>query len=140
MNFLDLCDPNLHCSRRTLLGAGATGSVMMSSLARALARADETGRTDPARPKSVILLWMEGGPSQLETFDPHAGTRRGGDVKAIETTIPGVQISDLLPGVAEQLHHASLIRSVVGNEGEHARATYQIKNGYRPDPTLVHPS
>ncbi len=125
-------------SRRTLFGSGS--ALVMSSLARQLAIADETGKTDSARPKSVILLWMEGGPSQLETFDPHPGGRTGGDVKSIDTSIKGVQISDLLPRTAEQMHLTSLVRSVTTKEGDHARAVYNVKTGFRPDPTLRHPS
>ncbi|MGB7343295.1 MAG: DUF1501 domain-containing protein [Pirellulaceae bacterium] len=137
--FDQLCNRQAHLSRRTLLGAGA-GSLLLSSLARQLAWADEKGLTDPAKPKSVILLWMQGGPSQLETFDPHAGSKIGGDVKAIDTSIKGVQIADTLPRVAEQLHLTSLIRSVTGKEGDHERAIYNVKTGFRPDPTLIHPS
>ena len=134
-----LCDNRLHLSRRTLLGAGA-GSILMSSLARQLAWADATGVTPKGRPKSVILLWMQGGPSQLETFDPHPGTKTGGQVKAIKTSAKSIQIADTLPLVAQQMHLATLVRSVTGKEGDHARAVYNVKTGYRPDPTLVHPS
>lgn len=134
-----LCDRNAHLSRRTLLGAGG-GSLLMSTLARRLAWADEEGITDSARPTSVILLWLQGGPSQLETFDPHPGSKYGGEVKAIDTSAPGIQISELLPQTAEQMHLASLIRSVTSKEGDHERAIYNIKTGYRPDPTLTHPS
>ena len=140
MHQLDqICNPNLHLSRRTLLGAGV-GGLMMSSLARRLARADESGLTPAGRPKSVILLWMQGGPSQLETFDPHQGTAYGGDVKAIDTSAKGIQIADTLPNVAQQMHLASLVRSVTGKEGDHERAVYNAKTGFRPDPTLIHPS
>ncbi len=134
-----LCNTNAHLSRRTLLGAGC-GSLMMSTIARQLAWADEQGQTEKGRPKSVILLWMNGGPSQLETFDPHVGGKIGGDVKAIDTTVKGLQIADSLPRVAEQMHLAALVRSVTGKEGDHERATYNTKTGFRPDPTLVHPS
>ena len=106
-----LCNRNAHLSRRTLLGAGG-GALMMSSLARHLALADEQGINDPARPKSVILLWLEGGPSQWETFDPHAGGKFGGEVKAIDSSARGIQVADLLPQTAEQMHLASL-----GDEG-----------------------
>ncbi|MCH5373125.1 MAG: DUF1501 domain-containing protein, partial [Planctomycetes bacterium] len=102
--------------------------------------ADERGVTDPARPKSVILLWLEGGPSQLETFDPHPGSEIAGETKAIGTSAPGVQIADLLPRTAEQMHLVSLVRSVTSKEGDHERAVYNVKTGYRPDPTLTHPS
>ena len=134
-----VCDAGAHLSRRTLLGAGGS-ALMMSSIARRLAWADEQGLTDAAHPKSVILLWLEGGPSQLETFDPHPNSPYGGDVKAIKTSAKGVQISDLLPQTAEQMHLASLVRSVTSKEGDHERAIYNLKSGYRPDPTLKHPS
>ncbi|TWT82129.1 hypothetical protein CA13_35900 [Planctomycetes bacterium CA13] len=134
-----LCDYAAHFSRRTLLGAGASG-LMMSQIAHALAMADEKGVTDPKRPLSVILLWLEGGPSQLETFDPHPGTAIGGDVKAIPTSARNIQIADTLPRVAEQMHLASLVRSVTSKEGDHQRAVYNIKTGYRPATTIVHPS
>ena len=135
----ELCNRGAHLSRRTLLGAGG-GALLMSSLARRLALADQQGITDPSRPKSVILLWLEGGPSQRETFDPHPGNKFGGESKAIDTSTPGVQISDLLPQTAEQMHLTSLVRSVTSKEGDHERAVYNVKTGYRPDPTLTHPS
>ncbi|TWU06452.1 DUF1501 domain-containing protein [Stieleria varia] len=133
-----LCNASAHLSRRTLLGAGG-GSLMMSILASRLARADERGETDPAKPKSVILVWLEGGPSQLETFDPHAGTKIGGEVTAIETSVKGLQIADTLPHVAQYMHLGSLVRSVTGKEGDHERAIYNVRTGFRPDPTLIHP-
>jgi hypothetical protein len=138
-NQSQFCDRRTHLSRRTLLGAGG-GGILMSSIARRLAWADEQGVTDPARPKSVILLWLGGGPSQLETFDPHPGGVYGGDTSAIPTSVNGLQISDLLPQTAEQMHLTSLVRSVTSKEGDHERAVYNIKTGYRPDPTLKHPS
>jgi hypothetical protein len=135
----NVCDPFAHFGRRTLLG-WAGGGLMMSSIARSLALADDAGKTDPLRPRNVILLWLEGGPSQLETFDPHAGTKIGGDTKAIKTSVKGLEISDLLPQTAEQMHLCSLIRSVTGKEGDHARAQYNTQTGFRLDPTLRHPS
>ena len=137
--FPSLCDANVHLSRRSLV-LGASGSLFLGPLAQRLAAAQAQPGSDPSRPKSVILLWLEGGPSQLETFDPHAGTKIGGQVKAIETSAKGIEIADTLPQLAEQMHHGSLIRSVVGKEGDHERAVYNIKTGYRPDPTLLHPS
>jgi len=139
MHFETLCDRRIHLSRRTLLGAG-TGGALASALAQRLAWAEQTGNAASGRPKSVILLWMEGGPSQLETFDPHAGTKIGGQVQALPTTVKGLQIANTLPRTAERMHLGSLVRSVTGKEGDHERAIYNIKTGYRPDPTLVHPS
>ncbi|MBB3207400.1 uncharacterized protein (DUF1501 family) [Rhodopirellula rubra] len=133
-----VCNPFEHFSRRQILGAG--GGLILSGLARRLAVAAEQA-TDPGKPPmSVILLWLEGGPSQLETFDPHPGVVAGGDAQAIATSLKGLQIADTLAQTAEQMHLATLVRSVVGKEGDHERAVYNIKTGYRPDPTLIHPS
>jgi len=92
------------------------------------------------RPRSLITLWLAGGPSQLETWDPHPGTKIGGPTKAIRTSMPGVRIADSFPRLADQMHHLSLIRSLVSKEGDHDRATYLVKTGFRPDPSLRHPS
>src|SRR5579871_5105225 len=83
--------------------------------------ADQRG---PERKKSFLTIWLAGGASQLETWDPHPGTMIGGEVKAIPTSIPDVQIADLYPQTAEQLHHVSVIRSLVSKEGDHERASY----------------
>ncbi len=134
---MNLCNPHLHHSRRTLLGAGTAG---LASIATRLAHASEN-RPDPGRPPlSVILLWMEGGPSQLDTFDPHPGSKIGGDVPAVDSRIAGVQLAQSMQQTAEVLHHATLVRSVVGVEGDHERAVYHTRAGFRPDPTLIHPS
>lgn len=92
------------------------------------------------RAKSFLTIWLGGGPSQLESWDPHPGTKIGGEVSAIKTTIPGLEIADLYPQTAEQIHHMSVIRSLVSKEGDHERASYMLHTGYRPEPTLVHPS
>ncbi len=133
------CGSPQHLSRRGLLRA-AGGAALLGPLSQALAAAAELPGSDPVRPKSVILLWLDGGPSQLETFDPHPGGRYGGDVKSIGTSLAGVEFADTLPRLAEQMHQMALIRSVVGKEGDHERAVYHIKTGYRPDPTLTHPA
>lgn len=97
-------------------------------------------RREQARPRSLITVWLAGGPSQLETWDPHPGTSIGGPTRAIDTSIPGLQIGADFPLIAEQLEHLSVIRSLVSKEGDHERATYYLKTGYRPDPTLKHPA
>jgi hypothetical protein len=88
----------------------------------------------------MILLWMQGGPSQMETFDPHPEGEGGEQVGSIETEIPNVSISSWLPETAKQMGLGTLIRSMVSKEGDHERATYNMRTGWRPDPTVVHPS
>ncbi|MDX1946204.1 MAG: DUF1501 domain-containing protein [Pirellulaceae bacterium] len=135
------CGSADHLTRRTLLqAAGATGLCWLTPLAERLARAAEDApRGKPA--KSLIVLWMAGGPSQLETFDPHPKSPIAHEeTKAIDTRAKGIQIADSLPLIAEQMDHISLVRSLVSKEGDHERATYTVKTGFRPDPTLIHPS
>lgn len=129
-----------HMSRRSALGSLGmlTGAAWLTGLAEQLARAAD--KQPRVRPKSLLMLWMAGGPSQLETFDPHPGTKIGGQVSAISTSVPKLQIANTLPLTAEQMHRACLVRSVISKEGDHERATYNVKTGWRPEPTIVHPS
>lgn len=113
------------------------GLSWLTPVGELLARQSERSR-QPAR--SVILLWLDGGPSQLETFDPHPGGKIGGGTKAIATPIPTIQLAEGFPRLAEQMQRVALIRSMVSKEGDHERGTYLMKTGYRPDPTVEHPS
>ena len=101
---------------------------------------NEASQPSGAPAKSIILLWMNGGPSQLETFDPHPGTNIAAGTKAIDTSVKGVQLAEGLEQTAEVLDHMMLIRSAVSKEGDHERANYNMKTGYRPDPSVVHPA
>lgn len=89
---------------------------------------------------SLILLWMQGGPSQMETFDPKPGTDNGGPTEAIETAVSGIKIAKGWENVAKQMGDIALIRSMNNKEGEHQRATYQLHTGYIPTGTVRHPS
>ena len=97
-------------------------------------------RRGPTRPTSLITLFLAGGPSQLETWDPHPGHRIGGETTAIETRLKGLKIASDYPQTAEIINELSVIRSLVSREGDHQRGVYLVKTGYRPDRTLTHPS
>ena len=120
----------------------ALQTMMLTGLSFALpglsARAAE--RRSDERPKSLITLWMNGGMSQLETWDPHPGSSSGGETKSIPTTVDGLEISDFLPRMAEQMHHTTVIRSLTSLEGDHERGAFFVKTGYRLDPTLTYPA
>ncbi|RLS32012.1 MAG: DUF1501 domain-containing protein [Planctomycetota bacterium] len=92
------------------------------------------------RPRSLLVVWLAGGPSQLETFDPHPGSPSGGPTKAIDTVVPDVQIAADYPGIAAVLDRFALVRSLVSKEGDHERGQYTVKTGYRPEPTIIHPA
>lgn len=87
--------------------------------------------------RACIVLWLEGGPSHIDTFDPKPGN---GAFRAIGTRIPGVQISEHLPRMAERMDRIALVRSVSSTEGNHQRARYLARTGYAPNPTVAHPS
>jgi hypothetical protein len=127
-------------SRRSFLSCTSlAGLGWLTGLGDMLARAAEGSRgREPAR--SVILLWMAGGPSQLETFDPHPGKSIAGGTTAIRTANKEAQLAAGFDRLAEQMADIALIRSMVSKEGDHERGTYLMKTGYRPDPTVVHPS
>jgi uncharacterized protein (DUF1501 family) len=130
--------PTPHLHRRDFLAAAGLSTLgWLTPLGTMLARAAEKQRA-PA--KSVIVLWMGGGPSQLETFDPKPGTNIAAGTKALDTAARGVQLAAGLDQLADQMQHVALVRSLWSKEGDHERGTYTLKTGYRPDPTVVHPS
>lgn len=137
---IQACQSRDHLTRRTLLrGAGAAGLSWLTPLSDLLAV--DAGKAPSGKPaKSLILLWLGGAASQLDTFDPHPTTKIGGGVKSIPTAIKGVEFASGLEQTASVMGDVSLIRSMVSKEGDHERAFYNIKTGYRPDPTLIHPS
>ena len=88
----------------------------------------------------MILLFMQGGPSQLETFDPKPGTENGGPTQAISTAVSGIQIAEGWEQTAKQMQDIAIIRSMTNKEGQHDRATYQMHTGYIPSGSIKHPS
>jgi hypothetical protein len=124
-------------SRRSLLKAASALGLSFIVPGMELKAAERRGAE---RPKSLIVVWLQGGPSQLETWDPHPGGEIGGPTKAISTKLPGIEVADLFPQTAEQVHHLNIVRSLVSKEGDHERGTYHVLTGYRPDPTVIHPS
>ncbi len=112
-----------HFSRRELL-AGAAGAITANSLGASL-------RADTAMPsrKQLLLLFMSGGKSQFETWDPKPGTKTGGPFRAISTSIPGVQIGELLPRCARIMHRLTVVRSVNSGIADHFQGHYALQSG-----------
>lgn len=113
------------------------GLSWLTPVSELLARQAEKTR-EPAQ--SLILLWLAGGPSQLETFDPHPDKDIAGGTKAIGTALKGVQLAEGFEQLADQMGSVALIRSMVSKEGDHERGTFMMKTGYRPEPTVEHAS
>jgi hypothetical protein len=92
------------------------------------------------RKRSCILLWMTGGPSQLDTFDLKPGHANGGPFREIDTSVPGIRISEHLPRLARHLDKLVLVRSMSTKEADHGRATYQMRTGHLPGSLVQYPT
>lgn len=125
-------------NRRTFVRFGLGG------LAAALMRPSSAFATSPAaakaKAKACIVLFMHGGASQLDTWDPKPGRDTGGEFRAIRTTLPGVRVSEHLPLLAKQMRKIAVLRSLTSREGNHDRARYLMHSGYPPQGGVVHPS
>lgn len=129
-------------NRRQILGGSISGFFAFAArnqLANLFATAP-LADSSRGKAKRCIVLWMEGGPSQLDTFDPKPGKITGGPVAAINTSVPGIQISEYLPEVARQMHQLSIIRNLTSDEGEHVRATHYLHTGFKFVPSFPRPS
>lgn len=86
--------------------------------------------------QACIMLWLEGGPSQVDTWDPKPNS----SFKPISTNVPGIQISELLPGVAKHMEKLSIVRSMHTEEANHPPATHYALTGHRPNLAMKFPS
>src|SRR5262245_2323924 len=119
-----------------LASAGVLGGSMsgwLEPLARAAAN-------NPQRKRACILLWMSGGPSQMDTFDLKPGHTNGGPFQETATNVPGLKISEHLPKIAKHGDRLCVIRSMTSREGDHDRATFFLRTGYLPQGSIQYPS
>jgi uncharacterized protein (DUF1501 family) len=128
--------------RRSFLGGVAAGATALTAadmtvldVLREPVVADELKRQD----KRVILLWLAGGASQLETWDPKPGRPTGGPYRAIPTSVPGVHISELMPQMAQRLKHTAIVRSLNTKDGSHGSGAQLMHLGRRDEPTIKYP-
>jgi hypothetical protein len=127
-----------HPTRRELMKllAAGVGGISLSGWLGPLAAAaqQQAPSTGGRRQKSCILLWMDGGPSHVETFDPkpEAGMDVRGDLGAIGTSVAGIQIGEKFPQLAKLMHHGAIVRSMSTIEADHGRARVYVHTGYRP--------
>lgn len=126
----------IQSSRRRWLG-GTLGSLSLLAMSR---RVLASPRTEASPAKRCLLLWMNGGPSQLETFDPKPGTATGGPTKSVRTKVPGLELSEHLPMLAERADQLAVIRNVNSSEGAHERAQYFLHTGFQLVPAFPRPA
>jgi hypothetical protein len=131
-------------SRRAILRLAAMGGLTavlhdraIGGIPALLQDANKTGAA--ARAKRCIILYMQGGPSHLDTFDPKPGTPNGGEFKTTDTAVPGIQISEHFPLLAKEMKDVAIIRSMTSREGNHERGRYLVHTGYAPQAAVQHP-
>ena len=126
-------------SRRELLALSACGAFG-ASMSRWLPSFAAEAASVPVRRKSMILLWMTGGPPQTDTFDMKPGHENGGPFKPIDTSAPGIQICEYLPQVSQSMEYCVPIRSMSTKEGDHTRGTYLMRTGNLPTGPIHYPT
>jgi uncharacterized protein (DUF1501 family) len=124
-------------TRRDFLASGIAGTLGLAfSPAVQRLLADDAPRR---RATSCILLWLNGGPSHIDTFDPKPGAEINGPFTAIDTQTPSVQFSQHLPKLAAQAGRLAVIRSMTSAEGDHDRAYHFLHTGNARSETVAYP-
>lgn len=90
--------------------------------------------------RKLIVLWMPGGPSQMDTWDLKPGHANGGPFQEIATSVPGMKISEHLPELSKLGEHLSIVRSMETKEGDHSRGTFFVRTGQRPGQPFRYPA
>ena len=130
-------------SRREVLRAGGLTALGLGlpDLLR-LRRQSAEAAARAASAKRCVVIWLDGGPSHLETFDPKpdAPQEVRGPLESISTSVPGITLTECLPGVAARMHQVAVIRSMTSPLGEHNFGTHYLMTGYKPTPVLEYPA
>jgi uncharacterized protein (DUF1501 family) len=121
-------------SRRSFLGVSAT-----AGLAGAMAATPAIADQVQAKHKRILNIFMHGGVSQLESWDPKPNTDTGGPFRAIATSVPGIHICELLPYTAKQMHHLALVRSLNTKQADHGIGTIEMTTGRKRMPGTDYP-
>src|SRR5438874_2914301 len=132
--------------RRDFLAVGSAGLLGLSlpgflaAEARAKEKAKDESRSAPA--KSVILVWLAGGPATIDMWDnkPDAPEGIRGEFKSIPTNVPGIQLAETLPKMAKVADKASFVRSLYHTIPSHAPASVFMTTGNKPTAALQYPS
>ena len=123
-----------HATRRDFLRLGSLGALGITLPGLLRHQAMAAGQN--AKAKSVILLWLEGGQGQVDSWDPKPTS----SFKPISTNVPGIQISEIYPKTAKHMDKLAVIRSMHTEEIDHPEATYYAYTGHRPNPAMQFPS
>jgi uncharacterized protein (DUF1501 family) len=129
------CTPAEHrLSRRRFLGAAGASALTLGGLATP-AVADKLRKER----RQVLFVWLDGGMSQLESWDPKPNTPFGGPLRAIPTSVPGTRISETLPHCAKVMHRLALVRSVSTQDNSHSAGVDRFQRGDPKNRGVVYP-
>ena len=138
-NYDHLCNAWEHrISRRQILGAAA-GALGLGGAGLGCLTQPVVAEELKKKQKQVLLVFLDGGMSQLESWDPKPNTRFGGPYRSISTSLPGVQISELMPKLAAQMHRISLVRSMQTEDSNHSSGIGKIMRGHPKNRGVVYP-
>src|SRR5260370_20863260 len=128
-------------NRRDFLGfAAATGVGFAADMTRLNVLSTPALAAElKGQQKRCILLWLAGGASQLETFDPKPGAPTGGPFRAIQTAVPGIKISELMPKMAARMKHTAIIRSLNTKNGAHGSGAKLMMRGRKDEANVKSP-
>ena len=122
----------------SLLGVGLLGQSLTNKSFAAFEGSSKLKQVATA--KNVIYLYMSGGQSHMDTWDPKEGVETAGPTKPIKTSADGVRISEYLPLTAQQMHHATVLNSVTSTQGAHEQGNYMMHTSYDMRGTIRHPA
>ncbi|MEL6106583.1 MAG: DUF1501 domain-containing protein [Planctomycetota bacterium] len=129
-----------HFDRRQL-GQVVTAAGLSTCLGNLVsATPADSSRPVDAPFRRCVTLWMEGGPSQLDTIDPKPDSDNGGPLSAVSTRVPGMQLCETFSGLGTRADDLCLLRSVGSRQGEHQRATHLMHTGFERVPSFPRPS
>src|SRR5262245_11982368 len=137
------CGSPVHAmDRRAFLGAAGTTAAAFAADMTGLRVLGQSAVAKELKKqqKRCMLLWLAGGASQLETWDPKPGAMTGGPFRAIQSSVPGVHISELMPEMAKRFSkHTCIIRSLNTRDGDHGGGARMMMRGRRDEANLKYP-
>ena len=134
-DFLKKSDPLTRRAFAERTAAAAFGLTLAPVMDKAIADTANTGKA-----KNVIYIYMAGGMTHLDTFDPKPGADTQGQTQAIDTGVAGVKLSEYMPGLAQNFQDIAVVRSLSQKTGAHGGATYWMQTGFQESAAVKHPN
>jgi len=126
-------------SRRSLLGSLAAATGVAVGLDGLLAASPAVADQLKSSQKRILNIFLHGGVSQLESWDPKPNTDMGGPFRATPTSVPGIHICELLPHTARQMHRLALVRGINSKNDDHGRGHIEMTTGRKSMPGTEYP-